>query len=402
MIAHDHITQWSATAPWPERRQIEQDLILSRLIIEIAADPLLGRAAGHRRYVWWTLVPLAARTRAVLAVNQELIGLYWRIGREILTRQQDEGWGTKVIERLSADLRQGFPEMKGLSVRNLKYMRTFAASWPEEPIVQQAVAQLPWGHNIMLMQKLSSATAREWYAAKAIEHGWSRKLLEHHIATRLHEREGRALTNFSGTLPAPESDLVQQIVREDYNLEFLGVTSDVDERRLERSLVADIERFMIELGAGFAFVGRQVPLDVDEEEFFIDMLFFHIPLNRYVAIELKLGKFRPQYAGQINFYVNVIDDQLRENHHASTIGLVLCASRNHTVARYALQGINRPVGIARYNATPTLVEKVPEEMRDQLPDLEKISAGVQRIVDRHAGQIAEAEVGHDGDQHAER
>ena len=216
-------------------------------------------------------------------------------------------------------------------------------------------------------------------------------MLEHHIATGRYEREGKALTNFAKVLPDAESKLVQQIVHEDYNFEFLGLAGDVHERRLEHSLVAEIERFMIELGAGFAFVGRQAPLDVDGEEFFIDLLFFHIPLNRYVVIELKLGKFRPQYAGQINFYVNVIDDQLRQEHHGATIGLVLCASRNKTVARYALEGMTRPLGVAPYTTTETLVERVPEELGGQLPALEEISAGVQRIVERHSDEIAEAE-----------
>jgi len=334
----------------------------------------------------------AARTRAALAVNEELVGLYWRIGKEILERQGQEGWGTKVTKRLAADLRDAFHDMRGLSETNLRHMRAFAQAWPNWGLCSQAVSKLPWGHNLELVYKLDDPSARLWYARNAIAHGWSRKLLEHHIATRRHEREGRALTNFDKTLPAPESELVAQIVHEDYNLEFLGVTEDVHERGIERSLVAEIERFMIELGAGFAFVGRQVPLDVDGEEFFIDMLFFHIPLNRYVVIELKLGKFRPQYAGQINFYVNVVDDQLRAEHHDSTIGLVLCASRNQTVARYALQGINRPVGVARYTAAaPTLVEKVPEELHDQLPELDRISAGVQRIVERHAEEVAQAE-----------
>jgi len=334
----------------------------------------------------------AARTRAALAVNEELIKLYWRIGKEILARQEGEGWGAKVIDRLSADLRREFPEMTGLSIRNIGYMRAFAASWPDGQIVPQPVAQLPWGHVRCLLDKLDGPAARLWYARNATAHGWSRKLLEHRIATRRHEREGKAITNFADALPLPESDLVAQIVHEDYNFEFLGLARDVQEGRLERSLVAEIERFLIELGAGFAFVGRQVPLDVDGEEFFIDMLFFHIPLNRYVVIELKLGKFRPQYAGQINFYVNVVDDQLRAEHHDSTIGLVLCASRNQTVARYALQGINRPVGVARYTAAaPTLVEKVPEELHDQLPELDRISAGVQRIVERHAEEVAQAE-----------
>ena len=333
----------------------------------------------------------AARTRAALAVNEELIKLYWRIGREILARQENEGWGTKIIDRLAADLRAEFPEMTGLSRSNIHYMRQFAAAWRDRENVPQAVGHLPWGHVRCLLGKLDDPAARLWYAQSAVEHGWTRKLLEHHIATGRHEREGRALTNFAGTLPAPEGELVQQIVHEDYNFEFLGLAGDVREGRVERSLIAEIERFMIELGAGFAFVGRQVPLDVDGEEFFIDMLFFHIPLNRYVVIELKLGKFRPQYAGQINFYVNVVDDQMRRDHHDATIGLVLCASRNETVARYALQGIHRPVGVARYTSRPTLVEQVPKELHDQLPELEEISAGVQRIVERHADEITEAE-----------
>jgi predicted nuclease of restriction endonuclease-like (RecB) superfamily len=333
----------------------------------------------------------AARTRAALAVNEELIGLYWRIGTEILARQQQEGWGGRVIERLAVDLRAEFPEMKGFSYTNLKYMRQFAACWPDGAIGPQAVGQLPWGHIRCLLDKLDSSTARLWYAQHAIEHAWSRNLLEHHIATGRYEREGKALTNFSSTLPAPESDLVQQIVHEDYNFEFLGIAGDVHERRLERSLVAEIERFMIELGAGFAFVGRQVQLDVGGEEFFLDMLFFHIPLNRYVVLELKLGKFRPEYAGQINFYVNVVDEQMRQDHHNATIGLVLCAGRNETVARYALNGIDRPVGVARYTPTPTLAEQVPTELHNQLPELTDISAGVQLIVERHADEVAEVE-----------
>jgi predicted nuclease of restriction endonuclease-like (RecB) superfamily len=336
----------------------------------------------------------AARTRAALAVNEELIGLYWRIGSEILERQQQEGWGGRVIERLATDLRAEFPEMKGFSRSNVHYMRQFAAAWPDHKNVPQPVGQLPWGHVRCLLDKLDDPAVRLWYAEHAVEQAWSRKLLEHHVATGRYEREGKALTNFSSTLPALESELVRQIVHEDYNFEFLGLAGDVHERRLERSLVAEIERFMIELGAGFAFVGRQVQLDVDGEEFFIDMLFFHIPLNRYVVLELKLGKFRPEYAGQINFYVNVVDGQIRQDHHNATIGLVLCASRNETVARYALNGIDRPVGVARYTPTPALAEQVPEELHNQLPELAEISAGVQLIVDRHADEVAEAEASH--------
>jgi predicted nuclease of restriction endonuclease-like (RecB) superfamily len=337
----------------------------------------------------------SARTRATLAVNEELIKLYWRIGREILERQDREGWGSRIIDRLAADLRAEFPEMKGLSRTNLKYMRQFASCWPNGEIGPQAVGQLPWGHIRCLLDKVpESDDARLWYARSAVEQGWSRGLLEHHVSTARYEREGRALTNFSQTLPAPESELVQQIVHEDYNFEFLGLAEDACEGRMERSLIGEIERFMIELGVGFAFVGRQVPLEVDGEEFFLDMLFFHIPSNRYVVLELKLGKFRPQYVGQINFYVNVVDHQLRQGHHDPTIGLVLCTSRNETVARYALSGINRPVGVARYTATaPTLAEQVPARLRHQLPELDRISAGVQRIVERHPALVAEAHSG---------
>ena len=333
----------------------------------------------------------SARTRAALAVNEELIKLYWRLGREIIEREGRDGWGASVTKRLSLDLRHEFPEMTGLAERNLRYMRDFARAWPDASIWQQPVAKLPWGHICRLLDKLDDPAARLWYAQSTVEYGWSRKVLERHIATGRYEREGKALTNFSSTLPAPESELVQQIVHEDYNFEFLGLAGDVREDRLERSLIADVESFMLELGAGFAFVGRQVQLDVDDEEFWIDLLFFHIPLNRYVVIDLKLGKFRPQYAGQVNFYVNVIDDQLRQEHHGATIGLVLCASRNKTVARYALEGMTRPLGVARYTTTETLVERVPEELGDQLPALEEISAGVQRIVERHSDEIAEAE-----------
>ncbi len=281
--------------------------------------------------------------------------------------------------------------MKGFSYTNLKYMRQFASYWPDGQIGPLPVGQLPWGHIRCLLDKLNDPAARMWYAQSAVEHAWSRKLLEHHIASRRYEREGKALTNFSRTLPTSEGELVAQIVHEDYNFEFLGLAGHIQEDRVERSLVSEIERFMIELGAGFAFVGRQVPLDVDGEEFFIDLLFFHIPLNRYVAIELKLGKFRPQYTGQINFYVNVIDDRMRQAHHASTIGLVLCASRNETVVRYALAGIDRPVGVARYSTTQALLERVPEELRGQFPELEQIRSGVQKIVARHAQQVTNGE-----------
>lgn len=333
----------------------------------------------------------AARTRAALAVNTELIGLYWRIGREIVGREGREGWGAKVVPTLSRDLRSAFPEMSGLAERNLRYMRDFARCWPDWAMLPQAVAKLPWGHVRCLLDKVGDQRdAQVWYATRAVAEGWSRRLLEHHLATGRFEREGAALTNFQTTLSASEGELVRRVLQDDYSLQFLGLTSRAKEAEVERSLVGEIERFMLELGAGFAFVGRQVRLEVAGEEFFIDLLFFHIPLNRYVVIELKLGKFRPEHAGQINFYVSAVDRQIRDEHHGATIGLVLCASRNRTIARYALDGIDRPVGVARYGTdSRALVREVPRRLHGRLPELEQISAGVQEIVRRHAEEIEE-------------
>jgi predicted nuclease of restriction endonuclease-like (RecB) superfamily len=334
----------------------------------------------------------SARTRAALAVNEELIRLYWRLGAEIVARQERDGWGAQTIKRLAADLRREFPGMTGLSERNLKYMRQLAKIWPDSQIGPQAVAQLPWGHIRCLLDKLAGdAPALAWYAQRAVEGGWSRPVLEHHLATDRHAREGRALTNFADTLPAAEGRLVQQILHEDYNLQFLDVAAAIRERDLERALVDDVERFMLELGVGFAFVGRQVRLEVDGEEFILDLLFFHVVLNRYVVIELKLGKFRPQYAGQLNFYVNLVDDRLRRSHHARTIGLILCASRNETVVRYALQGMEGPLGVARYSGRQPPAGEIEAGLGGHLPPPEELSAGVQQILARRSPAPEEPE-----------
>jgi predicted nuclease of restriction endonuclease-like (RecB) superfamily len=329
----------------------------------------------------------ASRGRAALAVNSELIRLYHRIGSEILVRQQQEGWGTKVIERLSEDLRREFPDIKGLSRSNLEYMRQFAAAWRDLEFPPQPVGEIPWGHVRLLLDKLDDPAARLWYAQAAVDGGWSRNLLEHHIVTGRYEREGKALSNFSRTLPEPDSELAQQIAHSDYNFEFLGIASDASEGNVERALIADIERFMLELGSGFAFVGRQVHLEVDGEDFYVDLLFFHIPLNRYVVLELKLGKFRPACAGQINFYVNVVDHQVREEHHGSTIGLVLCTSRNETVVRYSLEGVSGPVGVARYSANRAIVDHLPAELHNKLPETDTLAAGIQEIVSHHEHEL---------------
>lgn len=304
----------------------------------------------------------AARTRAVLAANAELIGLYWQLGRLILDRQTNEGWGTKVVDRLSRDLRGEFPEMTGLSPRNLIYMRTFAAAWPEPPIAPQAVAQLPWGHIRELLDKLGDPALREWYARAAVEHGWSRNVLTNQIMSQLHVRAGAAPSNFDRLLPAGDSELMQQLTKDPYNLEFLTLAGDVAERDLERALVEQIERFLLELGAGFAFVGRQYRLDLDGDEFFIDLLMFNTDHNRYVVVELKTGKLTPADVGQLNFYVGVVDGEIARAHHAPTLGLLLCANRNERTVRYALGRSTSPMAVAGYR-----YDELPAEEQASLP-----------------------------------
>ena len=310
----------------------------------------------------------SAQQRATLAVNRELVALYWHIGRDILARQAAQGWGAKVVERLSHDLRTAFPEMKGFSRSNLLYMRAFAAAWPDEQIVQQAVGQLPWGHNLVLLDKLPGPQTRLWYAAKAIEHGWSRNVLAMQIEMRLLERSGKAVTNFPSTLPAPQSDLARESLKDPYRFDFLGLTDEAHERAVEGALVRHVTEFLLELGAGFAFVGRQVLLEVGGDEFFIDLLFYHLRLRCYVVIELKGGKFKPEHLGQLGFYLTAVDEQVRHPTDAPTIGLLLCKSKNAVVAEYALRENRQPLGVAEYQ----LVDSLPPHLATDLPSIEQI------------------------------
>ena len=309
-----------------------------------------------------------AQQRAVQAVNRELVQLYWQIGRDILERQGREGWGAKVIERLAHDLRTAFPDMKGFSRANLMYMRAFAEAWPDAEIVQQAVGQLPWGHNLVLLAKLKDSQQRLAYAQKAVEHGWSRSVLGMHIETRLLEREGQAQTNFEARLPAPGSDLAHQTLKDPYVFDFLDVSREANEREIEAALVQHVTRFLLELGAGFAFVGRQVPLEVGGDDFFIDLLFYHLKLRCYVVIELKADKFKPEHLGQLGFYLTAVDAQMKGEHDAPTIGLLLCRSKNKVVAEYALRDSAKPMGIAEYQ----LMASLPAELQTTLPSIEQI------------------------------
>jgi len=310
----------------------------------------------------------SAQQRAALAVNRELVQLYWHIGRDILNRQNEQGWGAKVIDRLAHDLRTAFPDMKGFSPRNLKYMRAFAEAWPDAGFVQAVLAQLPWYHQLALLDKLNNPDDRRWYAAKAIEHNWSRNVLVMQIEARLQERSGTAITNFETRLPKPQSDLARESLKDPYRFDFLGLTDEAQERDVEHALVRHVTEFLLELGAGFAFVGRHVMLDVGGDEFFIDLLFYHLKLRCYVVIELKAGKFKPEHLGQLGFYLTAVDRQVKSEHDNPTIGLLLCKSKNKVVAEYALSDKSQPMGIAEFK----LLEALPAELQTSLPSIEQI------------------------------
>jgi predicted nuclease of restriction endonuclease-like (RecB) superfamily len=312
----------------------------------------------------------SSQLKAAIAVHHELVTLYWHIGREILARQETEGWGAKVIDRLGRDLQAEFPGVAGFSPRNLKYMRTFAAAWPDEAIVQRVIAQIPWGHNITLLEALKSPDERAWYAQAVVEYGWSRPVLVHQIETGLHARQGKAVTNFKKTLPPLQSDLAREALKDPYAFDFLELAAEHQERELETGLLAHIRQFLLELGAGFAFVGQQVPLEVGGEEFTIDLLFYHLKLRAYIVIDLKAVPFKPEFGGKMNFYLSAVDDLLRHHDDKPSIGIVLCKSRNEVVAEYALRDLAKPVGVATY--VTKLTESLPATLRGQLPDTRQL------------------------------
>ena len=317
----------------------------------------------------------AAQVRAAFAVSRELILLYWSIGREILTRQDAQGWGAKIVERLAHDLQAEFPGVEGFSARSLKYMRAFAAAWSDEPIVQQLAAQLPWGHHMVLLDRLKTPVEREWYLRAAVEYGWSRNILVLQIKSALHEREGKALTNFQSTLPPPGSDLAEQILKDPYNFDFLTVAKDAHERAIERGLLIHLRDLLLELGRGFSFVGSQVPLPIGDETFYIDLLFYHLRLHAFIVIELKTGKFKPEWAGKLNFYLSAVDDLIRTAPDGPTIGLLLCESHNKPVAEYALRDIAKPIGVSTYRVT----HELPSPVRDELTTVEDLQAVVTKL-----------------------
>lgn len=372
--------------------------------------PLLAELKSHVR---------SAQVKAALTVNRELIRLYWQIGHAILRAQQAEGWGAKVVERLAKDLAAEFPEMSGLSALNLQRMRAFYAAWtsavavetadsssrtaivsqpvtelqastgkrPASPIVSQAVTQLDeppepltllsWSTNLILLHKLKDPATRLWYARKAVENGWSRAVLTVQIESRLHRRIGRAITNFDRTLPPGQSDLAKAVLKDPYTFDFLTLGLAAHERELERGLVEHVQKLLLELGAGFAFVGRQVHVEVGDEDFYLDLLFYHLRLRCFVVVDLKMEPFEPEFAGKMNFYLSVVDDRMRHRDDAPTIGLLLCKdARNRLKVEYALRDVKKPIGVAAWQTR--LVEALPKKLRGSLPTIEELERELNR------------------------
>jgi len=315
------------------------------------------------------------RLRFVVQANIDMIELYWHIGNDILQRQKSEGWGAGVIDRLSVDLKEEFPEMDGYSPRNLGNMKRFALTWPDPVILQQAVAKLQWRSIIMLLTKLKDNTERDWYAQKALEYGWSSNVLWHMIDMRLIEREGKAVTNFPETIPPLESDMAVQIFKDPYVFDFIGTAEARRELEVERALVTHIEKFLLELGQGFAFVGRQVHLEVGGDDFFIDLLFYHLKLRCFVVVELKARDFEPGDVSQLNFYQNVVNDVLRHPDDKPTIGLLLVKEKNRTVVEYSLSGYTNPMSVADWQNEFAAV--IPDEVMTSLPTVEEIEREIE-------------------------
>ncbi|RST62304.1 PDDEXK nuclease domain-containing protein [Candidatus Aquarickettsia rohweri] len=317
-----------------------------------------------------------SRYKASLSVNKEMILLYHHIGQKILESQEKHGWGAKIIEKLSKDLQGAFPEMKGLGTRNLKYMRKFAAEYKDYQFVQEVLAQITWYHNITLIDKVSHKEEREFYIKKTIKHGWSRNVLVLQIESNLYKRQGEAITNFDAKLPNLQSDLAQNMMKDPYCFDFLNVTDDAHEREIEKGLIAQMQKFLLELGDGFAFLGNQYHLEVGGDDYFMDMLFYNVKLRCYVVIELKNTKFKPEYTGKLNFYLSVVDDKLRHKDDNPSIGILLCKSKNKVAAEYAIRDISKPICLAEYK----LGEILPEKFKESLPSIEDLEKEMAKNV----------------------
>lgn len=349
-----------------------------------------------------------AQIKAAVQVNSELLKFYWELGADIVEKQEKVGWGSKFLNQLSSDLQKEFPEVRGFSLTNIKYIRQWylfysqdniigqqvvdqfkkedSFTFDEDTIGQQAVAQfqpnstaqlfqIPWGHNIAIITKCKSVSEALYYVSNTIKHGWSRSVLNHQIESGLHNREGKAISNFSKTLPAPQSDLAIQTLKDPYVFDFFTMRADFNERELEKSLIDHITKFLLELGAGFAYIGNQVPIKVGDRDFSMDLLFYQTRLHCYVVIDLKKTDFEPEHAGKMNFYIKAVDEQYRQQSDEPTIGLLLVKNKDKVVAEYALSDIRKPIGISEYRLTTML----PEELKSSLPTIEEIEAELSKI-----------------------
>lgn len=332
-----------------------------------------------------------ARLRATLAVNNELLTAYWEIGDTISKQEQTEGWGKKTIENLANDLQAEFQDMKGLSPRNLRYMRNFALAYPQFIILQQAiakfqdiknepftilqcsVAKLPWGHNCTLLDKLKFPDDRLFYAQKALQHGWTRDMLINQIESNLYKRQGALTSNFQLTLPSYESELAIQLFKDPYHLDFIMLGEEAKERDLEDALMNQITRLLLELGDGFAFMGRQKKFEAGGQEFFIDLLFYHTKLHRHIIIDLKIGEFEAEFVSKMNLYLGLADDTLKGKNDAPSIGLILCKTNNKIIAEYALRDTSKPIGIAEYK----IAQMLPKNLKGELPSIEELEAALE-------------------------
>jgi predicted nuclease of restriction endonuclease-like (RecB) superfamily len=373
-LHHGHENPWLDIHAWRETDGVifRSELGMTRQMIDMPPGygDWLAALKGQIR---------EARLRAAMSVNVELISLYWRIGHDILERQDRHGWGGKVVDRLAGDLRAEFQGVHGFSRANLLYMRAFAEAWPDQAIVQRVVGRLPWGQNIELLSKLKDPGERLWYAEATLEYGWSRPVLAAQIQTRLRDRQGHAITNFDRALPPSASDLAQQVLKDPYQFDFLTLAADTKERDLERGLVTRVKDLLLEMGKGFAFLGSQHHLEIGGQDWYIDLLFYHRRLRCLVAVDLKIGAFQPEHAGKMNFYLAALDDRDRDPGDNPSIGLILCRERNRVVVEYALRSVNSPIGVAEYKLL--LAAALPAALAEALPTSEELETGMSLPAD---------------------